>query len=76
MAKIEEWAFSECTALTDIVIPNSVGEIGLSAFDGCTSLATIEFKGTSDQWENVRKSTNWNRNIIATEVICSGDITN
>ena len=35
-------AFSGCTGLTTIEIPNSVATIGSSAFDGCTGLASIE----------------------------------
>ena len=34
-------AFSNCTGLTSIVIPNSVTSIGGSAFSGCTGLTSI-----------------------------------
>ena len=34
-------AFSECTSLTDITIPDSVTEIGSVAFSGCRSLKHI-----------------------------------
>ena len=34
-------AFSDCTGLTSITIPNSVTEIGEAAFFGCTNLKTI-----------------------------------
>lgn len=36
-------AFWDCTALTDIVIPNSVVSIGSGAFVGCTSLIDFSF---------------------------------
>jgi hypothetical protein len=38
---IERWAFSDCTSLTSITIPDSVTSIGQDAFYGCTSLASI-----------------------------------
>ncbi|MGP1503778.1 MAG: leucine-rich repeat domain-containing protein, partial [Treponema sp.] len=38
---IGDWAFSNCTSLTTITIPNSVTEIGNRAFSYCTSLTTI-----------------------------------
>ena len=38
---IGEWAFSDCTLLTSINIPNSVTSIGARAFGGCSSLTTI-----------------------------------
>jgi hypothetical protein len=34
-------AFSGCTGLTSIVIPNSVTSIGIRAFSGCTGLTSI-----------------------------------
>ena len=38
---IGEWAFSNCTSLASIDIPNSVTTIGELAFASCTSLASI-----------------------------------
>ena len=35
---IESWAFSGCSGLTSITIPNSVTSIGGSAFSGCSGL--------------------------------------
>ena len=35
-------AFSDCSSLQSIVIPNSVTEFGESAFHGCSSLQSIE----------------------------------
>jgi hypothetical protein len=35
-------AFTDCTGLTSIEIPNSVTSIGMEAFSGCTGLTSIE----------------------------------
>ena len=34
-------AFHDCTNITNIIIPNTVREIGYQAFDGCTNLTSV-----------------------------------
>ena len=41
VASIGRSAFSGCSSLTSIVIPESVKSIGYKAFDGCKSLTSI-----------------------------------
>ena len=33
--------FSNCTSLTEVIIPNSISKISLSTFEGCTSLKNV-----------------------------------
>ena len=38
---IDAYAFSECTDLTSVTIPNSVTKIGYGAFQNCTGLTSV-----------------------------------
>ena len=44
---IDPYAFRENTSLTSVSIPNTVEEIGMRAFDGCTALSTLRFAAGS-----------------------------
>lgn len=66
-----ESSFNYCEALTTVSIPVGVTSIEFGAFYGCTSLTNIEFEGTIAQWNAINKASNWNCDVLATEVVCS-----
>ena len=39
--------FENCSSLTDVILPNTVGTINAEAFKGCTSLKSIVMEGVS-----------------------------
>lgn len=41
VTKIEEYAFSRCSSLESVTLPNSITSIGKSAFSSCTSLKSV-----------------------------------
>ena len=63
-------AFSHCSSLANIMIAESVVNIGDCAFYDCSSLKTIEYAGTEEQWEAVKKVWSWKP--INAQVICTG----
>ncbi len=44
---IADSAFKDKTAVTEVVIPSTVAAIGNNAFEGCTTLGSVTFDGTS-----------------------------
>ncbi len=53
VASIGDSAFSECTSLTSITIPNSVTYIGVGAFDGIDTFEHVGYSGTESQLGNM-----------------------
>ena len=55
-------ALYNCSSLTSIIIPDSVISINQYAFAYCTSLTTINYLGTEEQWNNISKGSDWDLN--------------
>ena len=46
--------FKDCTSLEYVEIPTSIVCIHGDAFDGCTALETITYKGKVEQWKQIK----------------------
>jgi hypothetical protein len=46
VTSIGDWAFVDCTGLTNVVIPNSVTNLGGAAFSGCLGLTDVTIPGS------------------------------
>lgn len=55
VTSINDVAFLESRTIEKVLIPNSITSIGNRAFDLCTSLATVEFSGTVEEWKAIEK---------------------
>lgn len=73
--EIGTYAFYGYGKLASVTIPDSVGSIGAGAFKNCKLLETITFKGTSEQWGEIRivdDDDPWT-NVPATQVKCTDE---
>ena len=68
--------FSGCTSLTSVTLSDSLKIIDNGAFSGCASLKEIVFEGTTSQWNEITKASNWSDNSSITTIHCTdGDVT-
>ena len=58
---IKDYAFYG-TKLTEIVIPDSIQKIGANAFYNCSTLSTVNYTGTKEQWNAITKGSSWDYN--------------
>ncbi len=52
---IQAGAFKDCASIVSIDIPSTVKKIDKTAFDGCTSLTTLNFFGSQRLWKENMK---------------------
>ena len=75
VGSIGDYVFYDCSSLGSVTIPASVERIGDNIFRGCASLGSVTFNGTMDEWELVKKSSEWNKGSSISVIHCSdGDV--
>ena len=84
VTSIGDYAFSNCTSLTSVSIPDSIISIGMNAFNGCKSLASVYISDLS-AWCNIDFANNtatpmcyqarlYLNGVEVTEVVIPSDI--
>ncbi len=68
VTSIGQYAFFGCSSLTSITIPDSVTSIGNSAF-GYTSLMTIYYGGTAEQWTALQSNIGSNNESLTNATV-------
>ena len=69
-------AFREFSGLTSITLPSSLRSIGMYAFDGCSGLETLEYKGTIEQWLSIEFGEDWMDDTSHTFTVNGEELTN
>ena len=57
--RIGLWAFRACENVTSIDIPNSMTLLDDNSLYGCTSLKSINYQGTEEEWNALTKGDSW-----------------
>ena len=72
VTSIADFAFMDHNEITEVTIPLSIKTIGLSAFNGCIGIKTVNYGGTKAQWTALlNASESNNQPLIAATVKCS-----
>ena len=75
VTSISWYAFDRCTNLETVTIPASVTNIDHNAFSDCSRLISINYGGTTEQWNGIEKGSFWDNNTGDYMVHCTdGDI--
>lgn len=65
ITSVGRYAFAGNADIVSIRLPKTIKSIGYRAFIDCSSLETIYFEGTKDEWDNIEKDIEWNHNLPA-----------
>ena len=68
LKKIGNNAFSELK-ITKLVCYNELNSIGNAAFSSCSSLTSITYNGTKEQWNLIEKVNNWKGGIPSSCIV-------
>lgn len=64
--------FENCDNITSVTIPKRFTAIPRWLFSGCDNLETINYQGTTSEWQNIEiENDNWHNGCPATVVHCS-----
>ena len=71
---IASGVFSNCEKLTTVTLPSSIKLLSEKAFDRCISLTSIQFAGTTEEWNSISKINLWDNQTGSYTVVCSNGI--
>jgi hypothetical protein len=57
MIKLKPGLGTFCSSLTSVTIGSGVTSIGETAFGGCYSLTTVNYRGTEEEWGKIEIDT-------------------
>ena len=71
LTTISKYSFAYCTNLEYVQIGNKINKLPMYAFSDCTSLKEIHFNGTKEEWNNIEKDQDWDKNTGDYIVYCT-----
>ena len=63
--------FQSCKTVTSVTISNNTENIIMYAFAYCTNLKTINFEGTTAEWNAISKGSGWKQGCSTITVYCT-----
>ncbi len=72
--KLGSMVFIQCYNLTTLTIPVSVRELGYWIFSYDKNLRTINYQGTMNQWQAIKKDKSWFKNTPSFTLQCTDGV--
>ncbi|MCD8201848.1 MAG: leucine-rich repeat domain-containing protein [Clostridia bacterium] len=69
LESIGRHAFLNCKQISSVVIPVSMVSIDEGAFEGCSGIVVVYYKGTEEEWSKIRIEKKGNENLLGAELL-------
>ena len=63
-----KWAFMDCKELACVTLNGGIQSIGVSAFENCICLRTINYRNWEQYWYNIEKGFHWDFGMPVYEI--------
>ncbi|MCD8207018.1 MAG: leucine-rich repeat domain-containing protein [Bacteroidales bacterium] len=69
LESIGKHAFFNCKSIGELLIPVSLTSIEEGAFDGCSGIKSVYYKGSEDEWNKIKIEKNGNDALLGAEIL-------
>lgn len=73
---LSDAVFYSCDELIDVILPKSLMVLGHNVFNSCDKLTEIKYRGTVEDWKNIKNHEFINEGSYISKIVCNDGVIN